>query len=50
LVDAGACHGAVLDLLGNTRPAQHPQPDAADGCDIGAIELPADVVFGAGFE
>jgi len=52
LIDAGSCAaaGTVVDQAGTARPQQYPAADAADGCDIGAIERRSEVVFGNGFE
>ena len=42
-IDAGRCPGYPLDQRGYPRPVDHPHiPTAADGCDIGAVELAAD--------
>lgn len=42
-VDAGRCPGFALDQRGFPRPVDHPNiPNAADGCDIGAVELGID--------
>lgn len=52
LVDAGSCTAAetLVDQAGIARPQQYPVADAADGCDIGAIERRAEPVFADGFE
>lgn len=52
LIDAGSCvvAGVTIDQAGNGRPQQYPVADAADGCDIGAIERRTDPVFVDGFE
>jgi hypothetical protein len=52
LIDAGSCVAAnvSVDQAGTARPQQFPVADAADGCDIGAIERRADAVFANGFE
>lgn len=50
LIDSGDCAGLNFDQAGASRPVQQPQPDRVDGCDIGAIELPALILFGNGFE
>ena len=42
-VDAARCLDLITDQRGYPRPVDHRQvPDAADGCDIGAVELGAD--------
>jgi CSLREA domain-containing protein len=52
LVDGGSCTaaGVTVDQAGLTRPQQFPTPDAADGCDIGAIELREPGLFADGFD
>jgi CSLREA domain-containing protein len=37
-LDAGLCFGATSDQRGLPRPVDLPQPNLADGCDIGAYE------------
>ena len=41
-IDAGECPGQPLDARGLPRPVDDPaQPNASDGCDIGAVERQA---------
>jgi hypothetical protein len=43
-LDAGFCFGATSDQRGLPRPVDLPQPNLADGCDIGAYEEQSGVV------
>jgi hypothetical protein len=38
-IDAGSCAGVTTDQRGANRPIDQPEPNADDGCDIGAFEL-----------
>ena len=45
-VDAGSCAGQTIDQRGELRPFDAPiNPNAGDGCDIGAVELQTGEVF-----
>ena len=47
VIDRGDAFGATTDQRGSARPVDHTQvPDAADGSDIGAVEVTATEMTG----